>query len=116
MVCGASYYVDKRALKILSLPPHLSRRGIHLTGIATHRKDRSVSGVKAFLTFNLSRPAVVMICYDSRLHHVPVWLLYFRKTPHKVQTTEVYPFSLRFIIYVYAQVLYKMRILSSYQD
>ncbi len=88
VVCGTSYYVDKRIYKVLSLPPHLSRRGIHLTGIATHRKDRSVSGVRAFLTFHISRPAVVMVCYDSRLRHPPVWLLYFRKTHHKVETTE----------------------------
>ncbi len=90
VACGTSYYVDKRIHKILSLPPYLSRRGIHLTGIATHRKDRSVSGVRAFLTFYITRPAVVMVCYDSRLQHLPVWLLYFRKTPHKVETTEVY--------------------------
>jgi hypothetical protein len=83
---GHSYYVDKPVYTIKSFPPSLQRR--LLTGIKTHRKDRNCSGVRAFLTFTLTRPATVIVCYDCRLPRTPVWLLYFTRTSQVVSTTE----------------------------
>lgn len=37
-------------------------RGVMLTGIMTHSKDRGLNGVRAFLTFTLDKPAVVRGC------------------------------------------------------
>jgi hypothetical protein len=45
--------------------------------------------VRVFLTFTLTRPAVVYVCYDKRLRAKPVWLLYFKRLPGAtVKTSE----------------------------
>lgn len=78
---GQPYYVDKPAIVITRLPQELSGvrdkgegkvggetggggggRGVMLTGIMTHSKDRGLNGVRAFLTFTLDKPAVVRAC------------------------------------------------------
>lgn len=74
---GQPYYVDKPALVITHLPSALvegrevtegrkvaarggdGEVGVLLTGIMTSSKDRGASGVRAFLTFTLDKPAVV---------------------------------------------------------
>lgn len=77
---GQPYYVDKPATVITYLPPELvtggdigsgdeggmrseaggeRRAGVLLSGIMTHSKDRGLSGIRAFLTFTLDKPAVV---------------------------------------------------------
>lgn len=71
---GQQYFVDKQAMVITRLPPELaggrdrveiggteagSGGGTLLSGIMTHSKDRGFSGVPAFLTFTLDRPAMV---------------------------------------------------------
>lgn len=75
---GQAYYVDKPIMVITRLPPELSGVGrdsggdgsstegggadggtVILTGVMTHSKDRGLSGVRAFLTFTLDKPAMV---------------------------------------------------------
>ena len=52
-------------------------------------QDRSISGVRSFLSFTLTAPAVVYIAYDRRLRTKPVWLLYFSRVPGGIlRTTE----------------------------
>ena len=81
---GQPFYVDKTAVVITHLPVALvegrpsdegigsSARagvktgggaGVLLSGIMTNSKDRGSSGVRAFLTFTLDRPAVVRDVY-----------------------------------------------------
>lgn len=83
---GQPFYVDKPAVVITHLPATLvegggsdegmgsSARGrvktgggagVLLSGIMTNSKDRGLSGVRAFLTFTLDRPAVVREVYRS---------------------------------------------------
>ncbi|CAM9450123.1 unnamed protein product, partial [Phaeothamnion confervicola] len=86
---GQRYYVDKAAYAILTLPPELEGRV--LTGVMTYRRDRGLTGSRgfAFLTFTLTRPAVVFVCYDERLlATAPVWLTSFEPTGWIVTTSE----------------------------
>ncbi|CAM9638127.1 unnamed protein product, partial [Chrysoparadoxa australica] len=80
--------MDKPQYVIVSLPPQMQHKV--LGGIMTHRKDRSWSGTRAFLSFHLTRPAIVYVCYDRRLSQngTPLWLQYFHKTRWVLETTE----------------------------
>lgn len=71
---GQQYCVDKPAMVITHLPPEFSGArdkaevggadagsapAVLLSGIMTQSKDRGLSGMPAFLTFTLDRPAMV---------------------------------------------------------
>ena len=68
---GDPVYVDRADYVVSELPRELTRRP--LVAVQTAQNDkRSFSG--NFLSFHLSKPAFVMVGFDSRASEPPSWL------------------------------------------
>ena len=55
--------------------------------IKTAMNDKN-SKTDAFLTFTISKPAIVYVCYDSRGKQPPAWLAGWKKTDAAIETTD----------------------------
>ncbi|MBT7163127.1 MAG: DUF1080 domain-containing protein [Victivallales bacterium] len=79
---GGLVYIDREYV-FTDIPGILSAA----TLIKTAMVDRS-SRAKDQTTFHISRPATVIVCYDSRAKRTPKWLKDWKKLKARISTTD----------------------------